>query len=126
MPNSLPIAAEESFLSRGFSRRQLGKIASVLTAGAALPFYNEAAFAQRAAGEMPMPAGAVRISSNENPLGPCNDALEAISKVAKLGGRYSPNDEMGQLTNQVAVVENLKPEYISVFAGSSDPLLRTV
>jgi histidinol-phosphate aminotransferase len=126
MPNALPAAAEESFLSRGFSRRQLGKIASVLTAGAALPFYNEAAFAQRAAGEMPMPEGSVRISSNENPLGPCDDALEAIYKVAKFGGRYSPHDEIGELTKVAAASENLKPEYVSVFAGSSDPLLRTV
>ncbi len=60
---------EENLLSRGFSRRHLGRIASVFAAGAALPFYNEAAFAQRARrGEMS--ADAVRINSNENPLGP--------------------------------------------------------
>ena len=32
----------------------------------------------------------VRISSNENPLGPCKEGLEAIAKVAPYGGRYSP------------------------------------
>src|SRR5580698_6836553 len=113
MPPSLTVNDQENFLSRGFSRRQLGRIASVLTAGAALPFYNEAAFAQRAAGEMPMPEGSVRISSNENPLGPCDDALEAIYKVAKFGGRYSPHDEIGQFTKIAAASENLKPEYVT-------------
>jgi hypothetical protein len=49
MAQMLSPAAEESILSRGFTRRQLARMASVLTAGAALPFYSEAAFAQRAA-----------------------------------------------------------------------------
>ena len=33
-------------LGRGFSRRDFGRLAAFLTAGAALPFYNEAALAQ--------------------------------------------------------------------------------
>jgi histidinol-phosphate aminotransferase len=125
MPQSLSANQHESFLTRGFSRRQLGRIAGVLSAGAALPFYNEAAYAQRAMRDRgEMPAGAVRINSNENPLGPCPEALQAICAVAKFGGRYSPHDEQGELTRTVAAVEDLKPEYISIFAGSSDPLLR--
>src|SRR5258706_4706126 len=111
-------AAEESLLSRGFSRRQLGRIASVLTAGAALPFYNEAAFAQRARrGEVS--AEAVRISSNENPLGPCQDALDAIYQVAKFGGRYSPHNEVCEMIQITAAMEGVKPEYITAYAGSS-------
>jgi histidinol-phosphate aminotransferase len=125
MPQVLSPAVEGSFLSRGFSRRQLGRIASAITAGAALPFYNEAAFAQRA-NRGSMASDGVRINSNENPLGPCDVALEAIYKVAKFGGRYSPNNESGDLVAAVADVEGLKPSYISPFAGSSDPLLRTV
>ena len=31
---------------RGFSRRDFGRIAALMTAGASLPFYNEAAMAQ--------------------------------------------------------------------------------
>jgi histidinol-phosphate aminotransferase len=125
MPPSLTVNLEENFLSRGFSRRQLGKIASVLTAGAALPFYNEAAFAQNAMrGRGDMSPDAVRINSNENPMGPCPEALEAICQVAKFGGRYSPHNELGQLTDAVAAVDGLKPDYISIFAGSSDPLQR--
>ena len=125
MRNVLSHAAENDFLSRGFTRRQLGRIASVLTAGAALPFYNEAAFAQRGM-RREMPPDAVRINENENPLGPCADALEAIYQVAKFGGRYSPHNEQGDLIKTIAETEGIKPEYVTAFAGSSDPLHRTV
>ncbi len=116
---------EENLLSRGFSRRHLGRIASVFAAGAALPFYNEAAFAQRARrGEMS--ADAVRINSNENPLGPCQDACEAIAQVARFGGRYSPHNEVGEMVKITASIEGVKPEYITAYAGSSDPLHHVV
>jgi len=125
MPDAVSSTIEKSLLSRGFTRRQLGRIASVLTAGAALPFYNEAAFAQRG-NRREMPPDAVRINENENPLGPCSDALEAIYQVAKFGGRYSPHNETGELIKTAAAMEGLKPEYIAAYAGSSDPLHRTV
>lgn len=121
----------ESFAERGFTRRQIGRIASVLTAGAALPFYNEHAMAQQAEQQArgrrgPLPPGAVRISSNENPLGPCAEGLEAIYKVAKYGGRYQPFGEGNEFTETVASVEGVKPSYVAAFAGSSDPLHRTI
>jgi len=122
------VKPEIGSLARGFSRRHLGRISSLLTAGAALPFYNEFALAQFATGRLgvPMPPDAVRISSNENPLGPCKEALEAIAKVAPFGGRYSPNNEQGVFMKAVAEVEGLKMDSIAVYAGSSDPLHRTV
>jgi histidinol-phosphate/aromatic aminotransferase/cobyric acid decarboxylase-like protein len=116
---------------KGLSRRHMMRAASILTAGATLPFYNEFAMAQdaeRARGAMraAMPADAVRISSNENPLGPCAEACEAIAKIAKWGGRYSPFGEQGDFIKAVAETEQLKPEYITPYAGSSDPLHRAV
>ena len=45
---ALPVKQQEALLNRGFSRRQLGRISSLLTAGAALPFFNEFAMAQDA------------------------------------------------------------------------------
>ena len=126
MPQLLSRAAEERILSRGFTRRQLARMASILTAGAALPFYNEAAFAQRAANRREMPPDAVRINENENPLGPCADALDAINHVARFGGRYSPHNEAGELVQTAAAMDGLKPDYITPFAGSSDPLHRAV
>src|SRR6266436_3290240 len=122
-----------SFLDRGFSRRQLGRIASLLTAGATLPFYNEYAMAQDAQQRMMRGAGgirramdpdAVRISSNENPLGPCKEGLEAIAKVAPHGGRYSPFGEQGDFVTTVAEREGVKEDCVAAFAGSSDPLHR--
>lgn len=128
---TLPQEQVNSFLERGFSRRQVGRIASVLTAGVALPFYNEFAMAQDAErrtsrSRAAMPPDAVRISSNENPLGPCKEGLEALCKVAAYGGRYQPHGEQAAFVKTVAEVEGVKESYIAPFAGSSDPLHRTI
>jgi histidinol-phosphate/aromatic aminotransferase/cobyric acid decarboxylase-like protein len=131
MPVSLEQA--ESLLKKGFSRRQVGRIASLLTAGAAMPFYNEFAMAQDAqrrnlgagGARRALDADAVRISSNENPLGPSKEGLEAIAKVAPHGGRYSPFNEQGDFVSAISEMEGVKPSYIAPFAGSSDPLHRT-
>jgi len=121
----------ESLLQKGFSRRHLGRISSLLTAAAALPFYNEFTMAQeveermnRRSGGMrrPMDPDAVRITSNENPLGPCKEGLEAIYKVAPLGGRYSPTGEAADFTEMVAKTEGVKTDYVFASAGSSPVL----
>ncbi len=122
----------ESLLQRGFTRRDVGRIARLLTAGAAFPFYNEYAMAQDAQRRTLRPAAnrrasdpdAVRISSNENPLGPCKEGLEAIAKCAPFGGRYSPFGEQAEFTKAVAEIEGVKEDHIAPFAGSSDPLHR--
>lgn len=120
-----------SFLQRGFSRRDIGRITTLLTAGTTLPFFNEYAMAQDAQRRMgggmrrTMDPDAVRISSNENPLGPCKEGLEAIAKVAPFGGRYSPSNEQGEFVTAVAEAEGVKESYILASAGSSDPLHRT-
>lgn len=128
----MPLALQqtEELLAKGFSRRQLGRIASLLTAGAALPFYNEFAMAQdaerrmvRGAGRM-MDPDAVRISSNENPMGPCKEACEAIAKITPLAWRYSPVGQDQDFTKTVAGIEDVPEDHIAAFAGSSDPLHR--
>jgi len=124
MLENLSRAAENNLLERGFSRRQLGRIAAALTAGAALPFFNEGALAQRFL-RAEIPPDAVRINSNENPLGPCPEALDAMAQIGKFGGRYSPHGEDRQTVRIVAESVNLKPEYIGFFAGSGAPLLRS-
>jgi histidinol-phosphate aminotransferase len=120
----------ESFLSRGFSRRQLGRIATLLTAGSTLPFYNEFAMAQdaerRQGARRTMDPDAVRINQNENPMGPCKEGLEAIVKVAPQGWRYSPANEQGELVRAISETEDVPQDHIAAFAGSSDPLLRAM
>ena len=118
----------DSLLQKGFSRRQLGRIASLLTAGTALPFYNEFAMAQDAQRRMGMgrriDPDAVRINQNENPMGPCKEGLEAMMKIAPMGWRYSPGGEQGELTAALSDLSGLPTDHIALFAGSSDPLHR--
>lgn len=127
---SLPMKEQDALLNKGFSRRQLGRIASLLSAGAALPFYNEFAMAQDAERRMMRGAGGagrmndpdlVRISSNENPMGPCKEALESMAKIAPLAWRYSPIGDDQDFVKTVAGMEDVPPDHIAGFAGSSDP-----
>jgi len=111
-------------LQRGFSRRSFGRIAAMISAGAALPFYNEPAMAQLSAVRN-MPPDAVKINANENPLGPCAEALEAIHKVAKDGGRYLYEETFG-FTELLAEQEGVKANYVQPYAGSSAPLHQAV
>ncbi len=69
----------------------------------------------------PYPKDAVLINANENPLGPCGIACDAVNSVASQGGRYS--DWMtSDLVKAFAAAEGLKPEYVRAFPGSSGPL----
>ncbi len=67
----------------------------------------------------------VMIDANENPLGPCAAARDAIIAIAPQGGRYS-DWLTEELINQLAQIEGVKPEYIRLYAGSSEPLHHAV
>lgn len=121
MLNNKPQA---SLPARGISRRDFGRFAGLIVAGGTLPFYNEAALAQLSEAG-PIPAGAVKINANENPLGPCPEAVDAIQSFVKKGGRYS-YEETTRFISTIASQENLKPSYLLPYAGSSDPLHRVV
>jgi histidinol-phosphate aminotransferase len=99
-------------------------MATLLAAGATLPFYNESALAQLSK-TGPLPLDAVKINANENPLGPCAEAAEAIAKVIAKGGRYM-YEETDTFASTLAELDGLDPEYVLPFAGSSDPLHRAV
>ena len=116
--------AQREFLERGFTRRSLGRIAAVITAGAALPFYNEPAMAQLSA-VRGIPPDAVKIDANENPLGPCKEAAEAIHAIVQKGGRYLYEETFG-FTELLAEQEGVKANYVRAFAGSSAPLHQAV
>lgn len=115
---------KREFLERGFTRRSFGRIAALLGGAASLPFYNEPAMAQLSM-VGPVPSGAVLINANENPLGPCPEALEVMYGVLRNGGRYM--FEKGfELAQMVAEVEGVPASHVRAFAGSSDPLHRSV
>lgn len=104
-------------------------------AAAALPALTPGALAQqqvaadtppRRRGGMPdfshLPADAVIISSNENPLGPAGSAMAAVAAVGATGGRY---DRFGVAAATVKVISEqfgLKPGYVELFPGSGGPL----
>ena len=117
--------SRRDLIRRGFSRRDFGRLAALLTAGAAMPFYNEAALAQGLSALPNLPPDAVRINANENPMGPCPAAIEAIQKIVPQGGRYLYN-ETNVFAAALAEAEGLPRDHVMPFAGSSDPLHRAV
>ncbi|MBI3698722.1 MAG: aminotransferase class I/II-fold pyridoxal phosphate-dependent enzyme, partial [Acidobacteria bacterium] len=116
---------KRDFLDRGFSRRDLGRLAALLTASASLPFYNEAALAQGLSAVGRLPVDGVKINANENPLGPCPEAMEAMYTAVRRGGRYQ-YEETPAMAEAAAASEGLPRDHVMAFAGSSDPLHRTI
>ena len=125
MNNVLTAEQATEILKRGFSRRALGRFATMITAGATLPFYNEPMMAQLSRVRGAMPADAVIINANENPLGPCPEAAEAIYGIVKKGGRYM-YDLTDNLASTLADIEGVKADYVIPYAGSSSPLHTSV
>jgi histidinol-phosphate aminotransferase len=128
---------EESLLERGYSRRNIGRIA--MGAAAAIPFFNEFAQAQQAERKMTRAArrvdgggsrafdpDVVRITSNENPMGPSKEGIEAMARVGPLGWRYNPQGENLEFDGLLASTEGVKPDYVMGFPGSSIPLANCV
>lgn len=131
---SLSLKVQNQLLDRGFSRRQIARIA--LGAGAVLPFFHEFAMAQddgaRPGGRAARGYGrtfdpdAVRITSNENPMGPSKQGLEAIAKVSPLAWRYGPQGENNDLQALLEKTEDVKPGYVVPYPGSGTPLANLV
>ena len=125
MRKTSSIRTGKTFGAHGFTRRDLGRIAALITAGASLPFYNEAALAQdlRAIGNIP--PDAIRLNANENPMGPCPEAIEAMLKLVPRGGRYLFSETYA-FVDALAAAEGLSASSVLPFPGSSEPLHRAV
>lgn len=115
--------AREDLQERGYSRRQIGRVAMLLGAGAALSQVAGRAEAQQSARAA---VGAVRIGSNECWTGPFPEGVAAATANAVAGNRYEPNNDHARLFAAVAAVEGIPTEYILAWPGSSDPLNRSV
>src|SRR6266480_332487 len=105
-------------LSKG-SRRTFLQLSAAATAAMAFRISTEASLA--AEERKVFHPGAVVIDANENPLGPCDAARKAIVDMAPQGGRYSYWLKE-ELVKTFTEMEGLKPEYLRVFPGSSEPL----
>jgi len=86
---------------------------------------NEPMLAAAARRHQPHPPGAVAIDANENPLGPCQAARDAMAEILPHGGRYS--DELtDELVKTFAQMEGLNPDYVTATVGSTPPLAVSV
>jgi histidinol-phosphate aminotransferase len=126
---SLEPKVQEELLARGYSRRHIGRIA--LGAAAALPFFHEFALAQQA--EAPRTRGnraarpafdpeVIRISGNENPMGPSKEGLESIAKIAPLAWRYGPQGDNTEFDTLLATTEGVPQDHVLSYPGSGTPL----
>ena len=111
----------ESLLQRGFSRRHIARIS--MGAAAAIPFFNEFAMAQQAEQQQAAVAGGARrggamgggarafdpevgrITSNENPMGPCKEGREALIKGTEKFSEPPPlSDQKKTLVDHATLV----------------------
>jgi histidinol-phosphate aminotransferase len=106
-----------------FSRRSFLHLSAAASAAAAFQIITEPMLA--AAARKAAPKDGIMIDANENPLGPCQSARDAISAIIPLGGRYlfDLTDDLG---HTFAQIEGLNPDHIQIFPGSSPPLTFTV
>lgn len=108
-----------------FSRRSFLHLSAAASAAAVFRGFSEPALAAAARRRMPHGPNAVQIDANENPLGPCKVACDAMSAILPQGGRYMDN-VTDDLVNTFAQIEGLNPDYVRATVGSTPPLSVTV
>ncbi len=107
-----------------FSRRSFLHLSAAASTVAALRLMTEPMLA--AAGRRrPHAPDAVIIDSNENPLGPCQAAREAMAAIMPQGGRYLDN-LTDELVSTFAQIEGLNADCIHATVGSTPPLALSV
>lgn len=115
---------ERDLLLRGFTRRSFFRLAAMVAGASAMTFYDEPAMAQLSK-ITDAPADAVMINANENPLGPCPEAMDAVHKIVCKGGRYLYG-ETDKLQATMARQEGLDVDAVRIFVGSSPALHQAV
>lgn len=108
-----------------FSRRSFLHLTAAASAASAFRIMSEPMLAAAARHRAPHAADAILIDSNENPLGPCQAARDAMAAILPHGGRYA--DELTEeLVGTFAQIEGLNPECIHATVGSTPPLALSV
>jgi len=108
-----------------FSRRSFLHLSAAAASAAAV--FRGAAEAQMAAAARPAAhsPNAVIIDSNENPLGPCQSARDAVAAIIPQGGRYAFNLSV-DLANTFAQSQGLDPRWVRPIVGSTPGIALTV
>src|SRR5580692_7542078 len=107
-----------------FSRRSFLHLTAAASAAAAFRISTEPMLAA-AARRRPHSADAILIDANENPLGPCQAARDAMAAILPQGGRYADN-LTDDLVSTFAKIEGLNPDYVHAMVGSTPPLALSV
>jgi histidinol-phosphate aminotransferase len=112
-----------------WSRRSFLQLSAAASTVAALRVMTEPMLAHAAAKAIPETTSAtpapIWIDQNENPLGPCTAAREAVTAITAQGGRYFSN-LTDDFEKNFAEREGLKPDFARAFPGSSGPLHHSV
>jgi histidinol-phosphate aminotransferase len=117
--------ATDDLFGRGYSRRQLLRIAAVFGSAAAVASFGRPVWASGGIPDPP-PDAKIRIGANECWAGPLAPGQAAAAAVISSSNRYAPTDQRGDFTKAVAQVENVPVDHVAPWPGSSDPLSRTV
>jgi histidinol-phosphate aminotransferase len=117
-------AASSDSAYSSFSRRNFFRFAAMASTFAAIPIASEfqLAYAQRRLIMNDSPSEVVLIDANENPLGPCEAACQAMTNILPHGGRYDYNNSNEELVRIFTEQEGLSDDHVLVYAGSSEPL----
>lgn len=111
--------AEADLLERGYSRRSLARVAALLAGAPAM-----ASALARPAAAQAKPA-MVEIGANECWTGPLAPGQKAAAEAIATGNRYT-NSQRDDFIKAVVAVENVPPEFVMPWPGSSDPLARII
>ena len=101
------------------TRRELAKNFGLLAAGIA--WGGEAAYAQRRALRGRDLNQLVLLNANENPDGPPQASIDAMTRILALTGRYH-DEAMDQFAGVLAANDQVKPEQLLLGCGSSEIL----
>ena len=123
---SAPISSNtDPVACTGLSRRSFFRFVAGASALATVPILTEAKLAQAARPTFTDPNKGIHIDANENPMGPCEAARQAMIDIVPRGGRYLFPLE-SEPVQIFAKQEGLNPQCIIPYAGSSEPLHYTV
>jgi histidinol-phosphate aminotransferase len=116
---------QDDLLVRGYSRRQLGRIAAVFGSGLAVAAAGRPAWASGGKPD-PAPDAKYRIGANECWTGPLEPGQKAAAAIIPMGNRYAPGREREDFIAAISKVEGVPSDHVAPWPGSSDPLSRSV
>jgi histidinol-phosphate aminotransferase len=107
-------------MARGWSRREFAK--SIGTGFGAVLLHSPLGSKSAPAALRPgRGTGAIQLDSNENPYGPSQKAIEAMTRSQPVASRY-PDAREDEVIEVIAKLHNVKPEQIALGCGSGEIL----